>query len=373
MELLRSWNIYPSAVCGHSSGEIAAAFCAGAITRESAWKIAYYRGVVAKKALENTEKEPTTMMSVGLGEKDVTAYLTGGPQESSVAVGCINSPINVTLTGSRKQIDELWRVFDNEKIFARKLAVEIAYHSKFMDPVASEYLSLLRDIKGPSNPSPKAEVNPPRVEIYSSVTGGAITLHQLREPSYWVKNLTSPVRFSEALTTMMTGGDSKIRSSNKALHLLVEIGPQAALRRPIEDTLSGIFRNDQWIFAPALKANRNDTESLLETVGLLWSCGVEVDLGTVNSASQFVVKNPKMLADLPQYPFSRAKKYWVESRLSHNYSFRPYRRHQLLGLRSRDWNPSEASWRHFIKFKENPWIVDHAVRFQSTLSCMLRC
>ncbi|KAL0944620.1 polyketide synthase [Colletotrichum truncatum] len=361
VELLRSWNIHPSAVCGHSSGEIAAAFCAGAITRESTWKIAYYRGVVAKKALENTEKEPTTMMSVGLGEKDVTAYLTGGPQESSVAVGCINSPINVTLTGSRKQIDELWRVFDNKKIFARKLAVDIAYHSKFMDPVASEYLSLLRDIKGPSNPSPKAEINPPRVEIYSSVTGGAITLHQLREPSYWVKNLTSPVRFSEALTTMMTGGDSKMRGSNKALHLLVEIGPQAALRRPIEDTLSGTFRNDQWIFAPVLKANRNDTESLLETVGLLWSCGVEVDLGTVNSASQFVMKRPKMLADLPQYPFSRAKKYWVESRLSHNYSFRPYRRHQLLGLRSRDWNPSEASWRHFIKFKENPWIVDHAL------------
>ncbi|KAF6807652.1 polyketide synthase [Colletotrichum musicola] len=356
VELLRSWDVYPSAVCGHSSGEIAAAFCAGAITRESAWKIAYHRGVVATRALAMTSKEPTTMMSVGLGEEQVATYLAG---KHSVTVGCINSPVNVTLTGSRKHIDELWEVLDNKKIFARKLAVDIAYHSRFMNPVAEEYRDLIRDIKGPLAPNLK-DSTAPRTAIYSSVTGGPITLQELREPSYWVNNLTSPVRFSEALKTMVTGGDLK-RTSSQALHVLVEIGPQAALRRPTEDTLSDLLRKDQWIFASALKANMNDTASLLETIGLLWTCGVGVDLGTVNSASVHVHKKPHMLVDLPQYPFSRAKKYWTESRLSHNRSFRPYRRHQLLGLRAMDWNPSEASWRHFIKFKENPWIVDHAL------------
>jgi acyl transferase domain-containing protein len=37
IELLRSWSIQPGAVIGHSSGEIAAAYAAGAISRESAW------------------------------------------------------------------------------------------------------------------------------------------------------------------------------------------------------------------------------------------------------------------------------------------------------------------------------------------------
>ncbi|TDZ30822.1 Highly reducing polyketide synthase alt5 [Colletotrichum spinosum] len=358
VELLWSWGIRPSSVCGHSSGEIAAAFCARALTRESAWKIAYFRGLVATKALEMTSSEPTTMMSVGLGEKHVIPYLSG---DGSVAVGCVNSPVNVTLTGSRRQIDSLWEVFDEKKVFARKLAVDVAYHSKFMNPVASEYAELIKDIRGPSTPSLKDDGHSTGAEVFSSVTGSAITLPELREPSYWVKNLTSPVRFSEALTTMVAGGDTKTRTSSQTLHVLVEVGPQAALRRPAEDTLSSILRKDQWIFSPALKANRNDAESLLETVGLLWTCGLDVHLGAVNSASVHVKEKPKMLPDLPQYPFSRAKKYWTESRLSRNYSFRPHRRHQLLGLRSRDWNSSEASWRHFIKAKENPWIVDHAL------------
>ncbi|KAL8891990.1 MAG: hypothetical protein Q9192_005673 [Flavoplaca navasiana] len=44
VELLRHWNVTPTAVVGHSSGEIAAAFAKGSITREMAWTIAYHRG-----------------------------------------------------------------------------------------------------------------------------------------------------------------------------------------------------------------------------------------------------------------------------------------------------------------------------------------
>jgi acyl transferase domain-containing protein len=44
VDLLTFWGVTPRAVAGHSSGEIAAAYAVGAISKESAWKIAYWRG-----------------------------------------------------------------------------------------------------------------------------------------------------------------------------------------------------------------------------------------------------------------------------------------------------------------------------------------
>lgn len=48
-KLLESWGIRPSAVIGHSSGEIGAAFAAGAISLEDAMSAAYWRGKVASE------------------------------------------------------------------------------------------------------------------------------------------------------------------------------------------------------------------------------------------------------------------------------------------------------------------------------------
>jgi malonyl CoA-acyl carrier protein transacylase len=44
VDQLASWGVSAKAVAGHSSGEIAAAYSVGAISKESAWKISYWRG-----------------------------------------------------------------------------------------------------------------------------------------------------------------------------------------------------------------------------------------------------------------------------------------------------------------------------------------
>lgn len=44
LDLIISWGIWPQAVVGHSSGEICASYATGAISRESAWRISYWRG-----------------------------------------------------------------------------------------------------------------------------------------------------------------------------------------------------------------------------------------------------------------------------------------------------------------------------------------
>jgi acyl transferase domain-containing protein len=71
VDLLASWGIRPSQCCGHSSGEIAAAYCAGRISRQVAWTIAQLRGRVSS----NVQQSQGSMLSVGLAATDLAHYM----------------------------------------------------------------------------------------------------------------------------------------------------------------------------------------------------------------------------------------------------------------------------------------------------------
>ncbi len=100
VDLLQSLGISPVLTLGHSSGEIAAAYASGALSRDSAVKVAYYRGILSSR-LAATNKD-LTMMAVGISRQDVGPYLSRLEKvngELDVQIGCINSPKSVTLTG----------------------------------------------------------------------------------------------------------------------------------------------------------------------------------------------------------------------------------------------------------------------------------
>lgn len=123
VDLLRSWSITPTAVIGHSSGEIAAAYACGAIAAEDAVRIAYHRGQCTL-ALKDSHKGG--MAAIGLGREKVEQYLQPG-----VTIGCENSPSSITLTGDS---DVLEKVMEDIRAaepsaLVRALRVECAYHS----------------------------------------------------------------------------------------------------------------------------------------------------------------------------------------------------------------------------------------------------
>ncbi|KAH9870202.1 hypothetical protein J1614_007125 [Plenodomus biglobosus] len=283
-----------------------------ALTRESAWKIAYFRGVIAEKLVAETASSPTTMMSVGLGEQDVLPYLTG----TGLSVACINSPSNVTLSGEISAVKSLREALEEKEIFAKTLAVKIAYHSKVMAAGASEYRHLIGDIKPQTEPGPGMHHS---VAFYSSVSGEKIVSKTLGKPDYWVQNLVSPVQFNRAVVALVSGSER----GKQSIHFLVELGPQAALRRPVKDSLDPVLEKQRWRYTSLLNRSSEDARSILEAVGQLWSCGAGVNLGAVNQASLRMRRGPQPLTDLPSYPFLRAREYWEESRLSRKYAFRP--------------------------------------------------
>ena len=114
-------GVRPSAVVGHSSGEIAAAYACGVISKRAAMAIAYYRGYVTKDKLAMGR-----MAAVSLGTEEVAAYLVAG-----VVVACDNSPNSVTLSGESAKLDNVLSTIKAQKpdALVRKLKVDMAYHS----------------------------------------------------------------------------------------------------------------------------------------------------------------------------------------------------------------------------------------------------
>ncbi|ESZ93011.1 lovastatin nonaketide synthase [Sclerotinia borealis F-4128] len=158
VDLLKSFQIVPSLVLGHSSGEIGAAYAAGALSQQYAVKIAYHRGRLSSQLAEKAEG--LTMMAVGLPKESIVPYLeqlqsTYG--ELDVAIGCVNSPQSITLTGALHQLSTLENWLKKKAIFARILRVPMAYHSRFMKAIEKDYIESIGEIK--AIPGPKLTSN----------------------------------------------------------------------------------------------------------------------------------------------------------------------------------------------------------------------
>ncbi|KAL1857091.1 Type I Iterative PKS [Diaporthe australafricana] len=356
VELLGTFNIFPDVVVGHSSGEIAAAYTAGALSLRSACKVAYHRGRLARRVAEASaqQQQPGAMMSVNLTESEAESYLT---REASVArgrvsVACINSPTNVTLSGDETAIDQLQAGLEKDGVFARKLRTGVAYHSPAMHQVAGEYLSSLgrlepRELHGGSN-----------LFMVSTVTSQKVATISLLDPQYWVDNLESPVRFVDALQYLVHTAPKV--DGLKAITNYLEIGPNGALQRPVRDSLT-YAGNSTARYASVLSKQDSPLKTILQLVGQLFTCGhpgVSITAANQQGGSS---PAPKPVVDTPQYPFDRTQTYWHEPRLSRDWRLREGSPRSLLGLRSNDWNPLQPRWRKMLKVEEVPWVADHVV------------
>ncbi|KAI0146370.1 ketoacyl-synt-domain-containing protein [Xylariaceae sp. FL1272] len=245
VDLLRSFDVEPAVVIGHSSGEIAAAYTVAALSHECACKVAYFRGKHVGRLARQLEADgkPGAILSVNLAQDEVPNYIDSfgfdSSNESSVCLACVNSPKNVTLAGPAYLIDMLRTDLDNKGIFAQKLNTVVAYHSPAMETVVEQYGSDIgRLCRGTVRQS---------AVMVSSVTGEVVEPDRLVKPQYWVENMVSPVQFVKALKSLTTWAAdtrtaiTKGSVSSITLADLIEIGPHPALRRLVNDTLP-LFR-----------------------------------------------------------------------------------------------------------------------------------
>ncbi|KAK7972165.1 hypothetical protein PG988_006299 [Apiospora saccharicola] len=366
VDLMTSWGVTADAVVGHSSGEIAATYAAKAISAEDAWRIAYYRGKLAAKLIKTEFQIRTGMAAVGLGYDEATAAIQdlgcGHFQHPGhLEVACFNSQTSHTISGELDRINALVAKLNDEKVFARKLKVEVGYHSQYMQPIADEYAKMIGHLGAAS--IPMRDSTAPR--FYSSTIGAEIDASKLQSAAYWVDNMVSPVQFQQSLTAMLTEdkGTPEDGFSSHPITDVLEIGPHRGLKGPIGQTSKSLGLQD-FQYHGLMESNSDNVSDVLRAAGTLFSRGLPIDISLVNEQQDkehCSIIGPNMLTNLPSYPFNHTKEYWSESRLSKAFAHRQHGRHEVLGTPVAHNSSHNSMWHHWLRLSDIAWLKDHQV------------
>ncbi len=359
VDVIREAGVDFAAVVGHSSGEIGAAYAAGYLDARDAIRIAYYRGFHSVLA-KGEDGKRGKMMAVGMGYEAASAFCAEFGE--SLKVAACNSPTSCTLAGDAIAIDEAKTRLDEDKIFARVLAVDTAYHSHHMLPCAAPYLESLRKC------GVKALKGARKCEWYSSVWGpngrsrsfNSEEGLKLLEGQYWVDNLTSAVLFSQAVSRAVS-------EESSVLDLALEVGPHPALKGPSAEVIKSLTGLNV-PYCGVLSRGQGAVEAFADSLGLIWTCfPSSCPLVTFDSMQRVLpmagIKTPSILKGLPTYPWDHDSLVWRESRISRLFRGSDSQ-HELLGRATVLGEDArrEVHWRQVLKLSELPWVSGHTIQ-----------
>ncbi|EFE44178.1 polyketide synthase, putative [Trichophyton verrucosum HKI 0517] len=340
--LLELWGLFPTGVIGHSSGEIAAAYSAGAITLESAIIISYYRGQVTKSISENDATPQGGMAAVGLSPEKVKRYLIDG-----VVIACENSPQSVTISGDSDKLDKVIAKIQSteDDIFCRRLRVGVAYHSHHMQGLTGLYQDLI---------GPHISFKDAMIPFYSSVTGNIIIEPIQLDAKYWAEILSFTVLFSTAVGSYLekNGGNA----------LFLEIGPHSALSGPLRQIFDGHQAKLNVTYIPTLIRGEGQRKSLLTAAGRAYMNGSPISFSEINGPG-------RVLTDLPKYPWQHDVRYWGENLISQRWRSRQHPHHEILGSRVYETSDIEPTWRNLLYVEHTPWIWEHRLNKEIVFPC----
>lgn len=164
-------------------------------------------------------------------------------------------------------------------------------------------------------------------------------------PDYWVKNLTSVVKFRSAV--------SRLLETIPGAKVSVEVGPHCGLSGPFRQISSGLRSHCTYIASQ--KRGQDTVASFLAALGQLFQANVPIDFHTLFAGG-------KAVSSLPTYPWDHTgPSFWYESRLSKDWRGRHFPQHPLLGLRSLESTDIAPSWRNVLRLRDNPWLADHKI------------
>ncbi|RGP81853.1 polyketide synthase [Fusarium longipes] len=351
VDVLAASGVHFDAVVGHSSGEIAAVYSAGILSATDAMRVAYYRGLYAKLA-SGPDGRNGSMMAVGLGSEDATAFCDTEKFRGRISLAASNSPSSATISGDEDAILEAKEILDEQKTFARLLKVDTAYHSHHMRACAKPYLQSLKACNITVNPLSNNCIWISSVYGNSDILDGEVDIESLAG-QYWIDNMVRPVLFSEALECSLWRAGP--------FDLSLEIGPHPALKGPASQTMKTALGH-VLPYATFLRRGYDDVEAFSGGIGYVWAyLGSYVDFpGYYQAIHGPKTTRPRMIKDLPSYTWNHDKIHWKESRISRRYRLADQAPHELLGRRTPDDSEFEVRWRNVLRLNELPWIRGHA-------------
>ena len=271
--LWASWGITPSAMVGHSVGEIAAACVGGALRLEDGLRLAAARGRLMQGL-------PAGAMTAVLADEAAVAPFL----DTETSLAAVNAEEQCVVSGRPEAIEALEGRLAEAGLSFRRLPTDRAFHSAMMDPVLEPLRSEAEGMHGSKL----------GLAMVSTVTGAWVDRSELAEAGYWVRHARDTVRFADAVGRLVRERPGII---------LLEIGPGStltSLAHQHPDLPPGTVA----VSTLPHKGADEDRLHAYRALAEAWVAGADVDWSTVNG-------DQGKRIPLPTYPFAR-ERHWIE-------------------------------------------------------------
>ncbi|MFG2285703.1 amino acid adenylation domain-containing protein [Streptomyces sp. NPDC048595] len=315
-------GVRPDAVLGHSQGEIAAAYVAGALTLEDSAKIVALRSQALRSVAGTGTMALLPLPADQAGERLAG---TGG----AVEIAAFNGPRSVVVAGPQDAVDALVADCVTDGVEARRIAVDYASHSRHMEPLRARLSEALGRIVPRTSD----------IAFYSTLRADVIDTSAL-DADYWFRNLRHPVRFEDGVRALAESGHTTF----------VEVGAHPVLSAGIQDTLDAAATAGMAV--GSLRRDHGAWQQLLISAARLHTAGVAVDWD--------VLLPPADRIELPTYAFQQQSYWFADTRRAGGSAELGLDAagHPLLGAVVR--RPDDRGWvaTGRLSARTHPWLAD---------------
>ncbi|MER7670561.1 SDR family NAD(P)-dependent oxidoreductase [Kitasatospora sp. NPDC096128] len=327
-----SLGVVPSAVVGHSQGEIAAATVAGALSLEDGAKVVALRSQAISRIAG-----AGGMSSVAL-PLDATEQLlasVGG----DLHVAAVNGPTSTVVAGAAAALDALAAEAETRGIRVRRVPVDYASHSPHMEELRSDLAIALAHV------APRAG----RLPLYSTVTGARLDDTTVMDGEYWYQSLRRTVLFEDAVRALAADG----------FGVFVESSAHPVLTYSVEETLADV--GVEAAVVGTLRRHTGGWDRFLRSAAEAHCHGVTVGWGAVFAGSGDSTGPERV--DLPTYAFQR-RRLWLDAPAAvGDVSAVGLQRggHPLVGAAVELGGDAGVVLSGVVSLSSHPWLADHAV------------
>ncbi|MGW4327977.1 type I polyketide synthase [Nocardia sp. NPDC004573] len=275
VSLARRWQaagVRPSAVVGHSQGEIAAAVVAGGLSLEDGARVVALRSRAVAELLAGSGG----MASVGLPGDAVADRLAAFGGRLSVAA--VNAPGQTVVSGDADAIERFLAECAAEGIWAKQIPVDYASHSAAVERIRDRVLADLAPIQ------PKTAAIP----FFSTVTAEFVDTAGL-DAAYWYRGLREQVRFAESIEALLRA----------EMTAFVETSPHPVVASAIELVAGGLGAADRVAVCGTLRRGHGGPDEFAVASARAYCTGIDAVGAELAPLAARV--------DLPVYAFQRRR------------------------------------------------------------------
>ncbi|MCP9624650.1 acyltransferase domain-containing protein, partial [Nocardia otitidiscaviarum] len=274
-DVWRSLGVRPAAVVGHSQGEIAAACVAGVLSLSDGARVVALRSRIIARHLAGRGG----MATVALPADELREILADYPE---VGLAALNGPRSIVVSGASEQLERLLELLDSRAVRVRRVPVDYASHSAYVDAVTEELLDAL----GPIAPGAGD------IAFHSTVTGGELDGTELTA-AYWCRNLRETVLFEPVVAAL-----------SQRHTAFIEPSPHPVLTVRVQETAEAAGATVAAI--GTLRRDGGTHTRLLNSAAEAWTAGVAIDWTAVLDGTG------ARRVPLPTYPFQRTR-HWLDT------------------------------------------------------------